>query len=197
MSCGVEIGWPFVLVFVRTMSAMMSIDKTIRAITIAGLAAASLAILALGGSRAGGAEKQAETVIGRHIADFALPDVYGKPAALADFRSKPVVALVFVGTECPLANLYLPELMELQKEYESKGVATILINANASDSAAEIAQHYEKFKVTLPLLVDAGQHVADVLGAKRTPEVFVLDSKRVVRYHGRIDDRSGYRSRRG
>ena len=30
--------------------------------------------------------------------------------------------------------------------------------------------------------------VADQLGATRTPEVFVLDDKRVVRYHGRIDD---------
>ncbi len=39
-----------------------------------------------------------------------------------------------------------------------------------------------------PLLKDAGNVLADRLGARRTPEVFVLDDKRAVRYHGRIDD---------
>jgi hypothetical protein len=35
---------------------------------------------------------------------------------------------------------------------------------------------------------DDGNRVADQYGARVTPEVFVLDSKRVVKYHGRIDD---------
>src|SRR5206468_1459570 len=33
--------------------------------------------------------------------------------------------------------------------------------------------------------------VADQFGAVRTPEVFVLDSKRIIRYWGRIDDQYG------
>ena len=42
------------------------------------------------------------------------------------------------------------------------------------------------------MLKDAGNVIADQLGAVRTPEVFVLDADRVVRYWGRIDDQYGF-----
>ena len=42
------------------------------------------------------------------------------------------------------------------------------------------------------MLKDAGNKVADQFGAERTPEVFVLDKDRVVRYHGRVDDQYGF-----
>jgi hypothetical protein len=35
---------------------------------------------------------------------------------------------------------------------------------------------------------DAGQDVARAYGAQRTPEVYVLDAERRIRYHGAIDD---------
>jgi hypothetical protein len=42
------------------------------------------------------------------------------------------------------------------------------------------------------MLKDLGNNVADAVGASRTPEVFVLDADRVVRYRGRIDDQYGF-----
>ena len=46
------------------------------------------------------------------------------------------------------------------------------------------------------MLKDFDQTVADAFGAKRTPEVFLLDANRVIRYHGRIDDQYGIGFRR-
>jgi mono/diheme cytochrome c family protein len=51
-----------------------------------------------------------------------------------------------------------------------------------------------------PVVRDAGHAVADRFGATRTPEAFVLDRGRVVRYRGRIDDQytvAGRRDRPG
>ena len=45
--------------------------------------------------------------------------------------------------------------------------------------------------IKFPLLKDPGNKVADHFRAVRTPEVFVLDEQRVVRYWGRIDDQYG------
>ena len=42
------------------------------------------------------------------------------------------------------------------------------------------------------MLKDLGNVIADQFGAIRTPEVFVLDADRVVRYWGRIDDQFGF-----
>jgi hypothetical protein len=39
-----------------------------------------------------------------------------------------------------------------------------------------------------PYLRDENQSVARAYGPERTPEVFVFDEKRILRYHGRIDD---------
>jgi hypothetical protein len=39
-----------------------------------------------------------------------------------------------------------------------------------------------------PYLKDAEQTIAKAYGPERTPEVFVLDSARRLRYRGRIDD---------
>jgi hypothetical protein len=45
-------------------------------------------------------------------------------------------------------------------------------------------------------LKDPGARVANQFGATRTPEAFVLDRRRVVQYHGRIDDQYGVGSAR-
>ena len=98
---------------------------------------------------------------------------------------------MFVGTECPISNAFMPRLAELSKEYTPKGVQLLAINANRQDSPARVADHAKENRLPFPVLKDAGNRIADLFGAQRTPEAFLLDSKRVIRYHGRIDDQFG------
>src|SRR5262249_16874389 len=65
------------------------------------------------------------------------------------------------------------------------------IDSNRQDSLAEMTAYARACGIEFPLLKDLKSEVADKLGATRTPEVFVLDRDRVVRYRGRIDDRYG------
>lgn len=147
-------------------------------------------LLALVLPLAAGAESDNE-LIGKRIADFQLQDYLGSPHRLADWSQNKAVAVVFFGVECPLAKLYGPRLDELAKAYEAQGVAFIGINANQQDSLAEIAHYARTHRLEFTLLKDPGNAVADQFGARRTPEVFLLDQERVVRYHGRIDDQYG------
>ena len=130
--------------------------------------------------------------VGQTVANFILPDHAGKQVALADLKDARFVVVVFMGTRCPIGNAYVPTLLDLQKDYADKGVPVIGINPNLSDSTTDISTHVKKFKLTFPVLVDSQQRVADLFGAQRTPEVFVLDARRTIRYRGRIDDRFGY-----
>src|SRR4051812_1676915 len=61
--------------------------------------------------------------IGRIIDDFTLPDSSGHPVSLHDYRGKAAVVMAFMGTECPVGNLYMPRLVELSEAYRDKGVA--------------------------------------------------------------------------
>jgi peroxiredoxin/mono/diheme cytochrome c family protein len=133
-----------------------------------------------------------KSVIGQHIPNFLLPDASGKQVALADFNQAKFVVVVFMGTECPIGNAYVPHLLKLRTRYADRDVQFIGIHSNLSDSVSDIAKHTKEFNLAFPVLVDTNQTVADLFGAKRTPEVFVLDAKRTIRYRGRIDDRFGY-----
>jgi peroxiredoxin len=126
--------------------------------------------------------------IGKRLEPFALRDFRGKKHALADFDNQPILVVAFLGTECPLALQYAPRLVELSEKFAPRGVAFVGIDANQQDSISELAQYAKIHDIKFPLLKDVGNHVADQLGATRTPEVFVVDRQRIVRYRGRIDD---------
>ena len=129
--------------------------------------------------------------LGREIKNFRLQDFRGKHHSLADYDRHELLVVAFLGTECPLVKLYGPRLAAMAREYESQGVGFLGVNANSQDSITEIANYARRHEVDFPLLKDVGNQVADQFGATRTPEVFVLDRARVVRYFGRIDDQYG------
>lgn len=140
---------------------------------------------------AASSDKQSAPVVGRKIADFSLRDYRGKTYKLSDLADKKLVVIAVLGTECPLAKLYAPRLADLCEEYETQGVAFWGLDANRQDSLAEIGAYVRTHELQFPILKDANNEIADRLGAVRTPEVFVLDKNRVVRYWGRIDDQYG------
>jgi peroxiredoxin/mono/diheme cytochrome c family protein len=150
---------------------------------------ASLAIVPILVAAAFAAESSSP--IGREIDGFALQDYRGKTWHLSDFAERKLVVLAFLGVECPLAKLYGPRLAKLAAEFESKGVTFIGIDSNSQDSITELAAYARTHQIAFPLLKDPGNRVADQFGARRTPEVFVLDAERRVRYWGRIDDQYG------
>lgn len=122
------------------------------------------------------------------IKNFTLGSHRGVEWSLDDVADQQLVVVAFLGTECPLAKLYGPRLEELQRQYGDKGVAFVGINANTQDSLAEITAYVTKHKISFPMLKDPGNRIADQFKAERTPEVFLLDNERAVRYRGRIDD---------
>jgi peroxiredoxin len=133
-----------------------------------------------------------QPAVGKTIGEFQLADFRGKRWSLSEFRKHKLVVVAFLGTECPLMGFYGPRLAKLAEKCEQQGVALLGINSNQQDSLAELAHFARVHKIEFPLLKDPGNQVADQFGAQRTPEVFLLDEKRVVRYHGRIDDQFTY-----
>ncbi len=129
--------------------------------------------------------------IGKQVTDFTLKSHFGKEYALHDFADRELVVVAFVGAECPLAKLYGTRLGDMAKRYGSQ-VAFVGVDSNQQDSIQEIAAYAQRHGIEFPILKDPGNAVADQFAAARTPEVFVLDRQRMVRYHGRVDDQYGF-----
>jgi len=131
-------------------------------------------------------ENKAEA--GKPVADFSLPDVDGKTHSLASLKGKNGTVLIFISTQCPVSNAYNERMEKLAQDYQSRGVAVIGINANATESADDIKAHAAEHKLTFMILKDKGNKVADQLEATNTPEVFLLDASGKLVYRGRIDN---------
>ena len=153
---------------------------------------ALVVIWALRGSGlAEGVGKLPPAPLGLRLVDWALPrSSDGQSWSLADDgRNAKAVVVLFLGTECPINNLYLPTLAALHKKYSPQRVLFVGINSNTQDDPDAIARHAQRFGLPFVVLKDAGAKVADRFAADRTPVAFVLDETRTVRYRGRIDDR--------
>ena len=134
------------------------------------------------------AEDTKPSPVGRKIAEFTLRDYRGPERSLKELTTGKLTVVAFLGCDCPIAKVYGPRLAALAKEYESKGVAFVGINSNQQDAPTAVGHYAKTHGLTFPILKDPGNVIADRFGAERTPEVFVLDEERVVRYAGSIDD---------
>jgi peroxiredoxin len=129
--------------------------------------------------------------VGRAVSHFTLRDVLGAQRSLDDWKDKKAVVVVFLCAECPLARQYGPKLGEMAAKYQDQRVQFVGIDSNQHDTLAEIAHYQRVHKINFPILRDPGNKIADEWGARRTPEVFLLDPAGIVRYWGRIDDQFG------
>ncbi len=134
---------------------------------------------------------------GSKVAPFQLTVVAEQPdatasekrlVAIGDESDAMFTVVCFLGVECPLARLYGPRLNAMAGEFADRGVRFIGINSNRHDSLEDVRSYVRDHRITFPIGKDYQNIVADQFGARRTPEVFIVDATLSIRYRGRIDD---------
>ncbi|MHB1422357.1 MAG: redoxin family protein [Gemmataceae bacterium] len=146
--------------------------------------------------RAGDKSVSAIAVGDKLLNKNSLRDLRGNRRPLQDFKDHRALVLAFLGADCPISKLYVPNLLDLEKKYRSKDVQFIAIYANEHEDLDCVAVHSHDCDIPFPVLKDFGQRLAGALGVERVPAVAVLDKEFVLRYRGRIDDRYGVAFRR-
>jgi len=131
--------------------------------------------------------------LGTPAPDFDLPGVDNRRYSLASFRDKPALVVIFSCDHCPYVKDYETRMVAIQKEYAAKGVQLVAINSNddkayPEDSFPEMVKRAKEKGFNFPYLRDESQSVVEAYGGICTPHVFAFDSKRILRYRGRIDD---------
>ena len=123
------------------------------------------------------------------VKDFTLKDADGTSHALYELSEEKLATVVlFLATQCPIATDYAERIVALVKAYDEKNVQFIGINSNKQEKVEEIAEYNEKYGFEFHVLKDTENKIADYFGARRTPEVFLLDTERVLRYAGAFDN---------
>lgn len=131
--------------------------------------------------------------IGSRAPGFSLPAVDGKFYSLNSFLDKKILVIIFSCNHCPYVQAYEQRIIDLQKEFENKGVQIIAINSNddkkyPEDSFEEMKKRAADKNFNFLYLRDETQETAKGYGATHTPQVFLFDENRKLRYEGKIDD---------
>jgi peroxiredoxin len=141
--------------------------------------------------------------IGDAAPDFKLPGVDGKEYSLADFSKARLLAIIFTCNHCPTAQAYEERIVQLDSDYKDQGVALVAISPNDplavrldelgytefSDSLDEMKQRAKDRGFKFPYLYDGETQATSLAyGVLATPQVYLFDQDRKLRYVGRIDD---------
>lgn len=97
--------------------------------------------------------------------------------------------LLFIMTDCPIANSYAPEINRITAKYGPKDVAFYLVYVDPGADAAAVRKHMHDYGYHCKALLDPHHSLARLAGADVTPEAVVLGANREIVYRGRIDDR--------
>ncbi|MBI3027498.1 thioredoxin family protein [Candidatus Woesearchaeota archaeon] len=131
--------------------------------------------------------------IGDKAPDFRLPGADGKMYSLNNFKGKKALVIIFMCNHCPYVQGSLERIKAIQNEFGIKSVQVVGINSNdeinyPDDSFEKMIEINKEKRLNFPYLRDENQAVASAYGAQCTPECFVFDEKRALKYHGRIDN---------
>jgi peroxiredoxin len=117
----------------------------------------------------------------------------GKSYSSSDFDKKSILVVVFSCNHCPYVQAYEDRMIAVQQDYAAQGVQLVAINSNETsnypeDNYDEMVKRAKKKKFNFIYLRDDDQAVAEAFGATHTPQFFVFDRERKLRYSGKMDD---------
>jgi peroxiredoxin len=128
------------------------------------------------------------TVAGSHedlqAPSFTLKDIHGKSVNLDDHRGN-VILLDFWATWCPPCRKSIPELVNLQREYESQGLVVLGISLDEYPQVGDrdLKSFVTKNGINYRIIRYTRKLLSDYFGDGQIaiPTMFVIDRKGVIR----------------
>lgn len=164
--------------------------KTKPLLVLAVLAAAALGAAC---SRFDGPPPPTGTGIGQRVPEFRAELVRfgaGAPATgeLDSLRNPRVTVYAFLGASCPASQAYSDRFKALESAYSPKGVDFVYIYSNSNDTPEAKRSFHSGRGFSGPMVDDQEHRLSKLFQAQRTSELFLVDRRGVVLYHGSLDD---------
>lgn len=127
------------------------------------------------------------------LPQFKLTGTDGKFYSTEDLADKNILIVIFSCNHCPYVQAYEGRMIALQNEFQNKSVQIVAINSNddakyPEDSFDEMKKRADEKHFNFPYLRDESQEIAKAFGASHTPQIFLFNSERKLKYEGKIDD---------
>lgn len=94
--------------------------------------------------------------------------------------------ILFVGLECPISQKYMKKIEELKNKYKYRVDFIAVVPERVS--LQQIDAYKKEYNSSLKFVLDNNLKIVELLNAKITPEVFLLDKWDRLKYRGAIDN---------
>lgn len=113
----------------------------------------------------------------------------GETVSIRDYKGAKAIVVIFTSNVCAYDGYYTDRLKSLISSYNTKA-QFLLVNSylEGEETEANMKTKYDSWGLGIPYLSDKNQDWMKTFGARKSPEVFVLDSDLKVIYSGAIDD---------
>lgn len=101
------------------------------------------------------------------------------------------VILFITSTRCPFDDHYFERFQKYAIQFQTQ-FEFYFLNSSLEDTAQDISEQVKTWNTTIPYLHDLDKSVKLAISAKRTSEVFLMESQQdgrlKISYHGPVDD---------
>ena len=131
--------------------------------------------------------------------DLALKSVDGKSYSVRDLVEENGVLVIFSCNTCPFViggggfDGWEKDYREITRNAKEAGLGVVFVNSNEAkredgDSFEDMKKQFNEQKYEAPYLYDEKHLLADALGAKTTPHIYIFDQNEILIYQGAIDN---------
>jgi peroxiredoxin len=127
---------------------------------------------------------------------FKLKSIDGQVISFENYPEAKGFVMIFISNTCPYSKAYEQRIIDIDKKFSPLQFPVIAINSNdpdvsPGDSFGKMKERAKLKHYSFPYLCDDNQLVADLYGARSTPQVFIVSKKGdgyKIEYTGAIDN---------
>jgi peroxiredoxin len=111
-----------------------------------------------------------------------------QPFQFSELKDNKASVFLFIQPECPFCNSYGKIFHQLDSSFTSMNVKMYGVLAGTNYPDSEMISYTQKFNLSFPVLLDPQFQLTKKIGARVTPQAFLIDQSGKIRYEGLVDD---------
>ncbi len=123
--------------------------------------------------------------------DRFFRDLGGKLHDPLDVGDAKANVLIFILTDCPIANQYAPEIRAIQQDHQDDPLKFYLVHVDPEVTVEAVRKHAKDYSHACTVIRDRHHRLVQRIGVTMSPEAAVVAAGGQVVYRGRIDNLYG------
>jgi len=132
--------------------------------------------------------------LGSAVGSLKLTTLSGEPLVMNNYAERPATAVVFLSARCDATERAIAEINRIHGKYRLQNLLFVGVCSNPAEDGDELRTFSQRRGLIFPVYRDPSGEAARRLGARVTPEIFLLDREGKLAYHGGVNDEPARRA---